>query len=77
MFSLLDQNLQERKIKTYPVPISNVSKSPTNTGVLLVLEKGRMWFALLFPVNAVPLGPTFGGKYITRHCSIFRSKANL
>ena len=52
------------KNKNHLVPFSNISKSLTDTSVLLILEKGRMWLVIFFPVNIVPRGPTFGGKHM-------------
>ena len=51
-----------KSIKNHSVPVSIMSQSLTNTRVLLILEKGRMWFVMFFPANAAPLGSTFGGK---------------
>ena len=55
-----------KNIKNHSVPVSIMSQSLTNTRVLLILEKGRMWFVLFLPVNVVPLGSTFGGKDIKK-----------
>ena len=63
-----------KNIKNHIVPFSNISKSLTNTRVLLILEKGRMWFVMFFPANAAPLGSTFRGKKTKKHCSIFNHK---